>query len=186
MTAIEVAANAMNAVSIVFAGRNSIHTWWTGIVGCFLFGWVFFGAKLYADVTLQAFFVGTSIAGWYNWRERAERPIATTPARQLVPLALAAGTVALGYAWVLQRFTDAVAPLPDSTVLAFSVLGQLLLMARRIETWWCWLLVNTVAVPLFASRELYLTAVLYAGFWVNAVVALRHWRRSLVAARALA
>ena len=186
MSASEIAANAMNAVAIVLAGRNSIHTWWTGIVGCVLFAWVFLGAKLYADVTLQGFFVVTSIVGWYNWRARAERPIATTPAHQFLPLAMAAGAVALGYAWVLSRFTDAAAPIPDSVVLAFSVLGQLLLMARRIETWWCWLLVNTVAVPLFASRGLYLTAVLYAGFWVNAVVALGHWRRSLAAARAIA
>lgn len=187
MNRAEIAANAMNAASIVLAGRNSVHTWWTGIVGCLLFGWVFFASKLYADTTLQAFFVVTSAVGWWSWvggRARTERPIATTPAKTLGPLALAACAVALGYAWLLHRFTDAYAPLADSVVLAFSVLGQLLLMARRIETWWCWLLVNSVAVPLFAARGLYLTAVLHSGFWVNAVIALRHWRRSLAAAGA--
>ena len=40
-------------------------------------------------------------------------------------------------------------------------------------------MVNTIAVPLYASRGLTLTAVLYAGFWLNALVALRHWRRQL-------
>ncbi|MES2570562.1 MAG: nicotinamide riboside transporter PnuC, partial [Verrucomicrobiota bacterium] len=38
----EIAANFFNAVSILLAGRNSVHTWWTGIIGCLLFGWVFF------------------------------------------------------------------------------------------------------------------------------------------------
>ena len=33
----EIAANAFNAVSILLAARNSLHTWWTGIVGCALF-----------------------------------------------------------------------------------------------------------------------------------------------------
>ena len=61
------------------------------------------------------------------------------------------------------------------------MLGQLLLMARRYETWWCWLMVNTVAVPLFLSRGLTVTAVLYAAFWINAVVALVRWRRWIVA-----
>ncbi len=51
----EVSANLLNAVSILLAGRNSIHTWWTGIVSCLLFGVVFLGARLYADVTLQGF-----------------------------------------------------------------------------------------------------------------------------------
>jgi nicotinamide mononucleotide transporter len=49
-------------------------------------------------------------------------------------------------------------------------------MDRRVESWWCWLLVNTIAVPLYASRGLYLTAGLYVAFWVNAVVALRKWK----------
>jgi nicotinamide mononucleotide transporter len=57
------------------------------------------------------------------------------------------------------------------------VIAQLLLMGRRIENWLFWLAVNTVAVPLYASRGLYLTAILYAIYWINAVVAWRWWRR---------
>ena len=30
----ELLANAVTTASIVLAGRNSIHTWWTGIIGC--------------------------------------------------------------------------------------------------------------------------------------------------------
>lgn len=37
-----------------------------------------------------------------------------------------------------------------------------MLMRRKLETWLFWLLVNTISVPLFASRGLYLTAGLYA------------------------
>ena len=84
------------------------------------------------------------------------------------------------------RLTDAAAPLPDSAVMAFSVIAQLLLMKRRLETWWFWLGVNTIAVPLFVSRGLYVTAALYAGFWLNAVISLRHWRRLLRGAHGLA
>jgi nicotinamide mononucleotide transporter len=45
-----------------------------------------------------------------------------------------------------------------------------------VENWWAWLLVNTIAVPLYASRGLAVTAVLYAAFWVNAAVSLLKWR----------
>ena len=178
----EIAANALNAVSIFLAGRNSVHTWWTRIAGCLTFGWVFFASKLYADTTLQAFFVVTSVLGWWNWKRGAERrelPVTTTPRERLAALGLAGCAIAGGYGLLLHRFTDAFAPFPDSVVLAFSVLGQFLLMARKVETWWCWLLVNTVAVPLFLTRGLTLTAVLYAAFWVNAAVSLRHWRRQV-------
>lgn len=180
MSALELSANAVNALSILLAGRNSIHTWWTGIIGCLLFAGLFWQARLYADATLQLFFIGTSVTGFVGWRARAgvraELPVRSTPAADLWKIAGAGGVVTLAYGLLLQRLTDAYAPLADSAVLAFSAIAQLLLMKRRLENWWFWLLVNTLAVPLFASRGLYLTAALYAGFWLNALISLRHWR----------
>lgn len=184
MTALEVLANGMNAASIVLAARNNVQTWWTGIVGCVLFAAVFGQAKLYADATLQLFFVVTSIIGWQRWRSGGlsggELPVTRASRRSLVIALVAAVVLTVGYALALSRFTDAAAPLPDSFVLAFSIAGQLLMMRRVVESWWFWLLVNTVAVPLYFSRGLYLTTALYVLFWVNAVVALRSWYRRVM------
>ena len=179
----EIAANIFNAASILLAGMNRVHTWWVGIIGCILFGWVFLSAQLYADATLQVFFIVTSIVGWRNWlrgNAGAELQVRRTRALALVGMFLAGALVAGLYGWLLYRFTNAFAPFLDSVVLAFSVLGQLLLMRRRYESWWCWLLVNSIAVPLFVARGLTITAVLYAAFWVNALVALFRWRKLIV------
>jgi nicotinamide mononucleotide transporter len=176
----EIAANLFNAASILLAGRNSIHMWWTTLVGCVLFGIVFFDARLYADVTLQLFFVATAVVGWWRWlhgEPGSSLPVRHSSVALVVLSALAGLAVTLAYGWLLHRFTDAYAPFLDSAILAFSVLGQLLLIDRRVENWWCWLLVNTVAVPLYATRGLHLTSLLYAGFWVNALVSLRRWQR---------
>ena len=180
MSLAELAANTFVAASIVLAGRNSLHTWWTGIVGCAIFAVVFFRTQLYADVTLQVFFIAASVVGWWRWLRGSsgrELPVRWSPPTLVLGSTALAGGVALGYAWLLQRFTDAYAPLPDSIVLTFSVLGQVLMVERRVENWWCWLLVNTIAVPLYASRGLYLTSILYVAFWVNAIVSLGRWRR---------
>ena len=178
MTALEIAANAMVALSIFLAARNSVHTWWTGIIGCTLFGALFLRTQLYADVLLQVFFVGASLVGWWNWHGSANHaplPIQRTSLRDVVLMLLVALAAAGLYGGLLHRFTDAYAPFVDSAVLCLSVLAQLLLMRRRMETWPVWVLVNTVAVPLYASRGLTLTAVLYGVYWVNAWVAWRHW-----------
>jgi nicotinamide mononucleotide transporter len=172
----------VNAGSIFLAGRNSIHTWWTGIVGCLLFAWVFLEARLYADATLQVFFVVTSAIGWWTWRRGADANAPDLPVRRERPWTFAGMLVsgacaAAGYGWLLHRFTNAYAPFIDSAVLALSVLAQLLLMRRRYETWWCWLAANTIIVPLYISRGLTVTALLYVFFWINAAVALRRWRR---------
>jgi nicotinamide mononucleotide transporter len=174
---LELFANLTTVICIWLAGRNNINTWWTGIVACLLFGWLFYDAKLYADVTLQAFFVITGLIGWMQWSKSGDtvRPITELKRGELSGLIAIAIGLAAVYAFVLHSFTDAYAPAADSTVLAFSGLGQLLLMNRKKETWVAWLIVNTIAVPLFWSRELYLTSILYGAFWVHAAWTLPQW-----------
>ena len=180
MTLLEIAANAFVAAAIFLAGRNNVHTWWTGIVGCTLFALIFYEVKLYDDVILQIFFVLTSIVGWYRWlrgNSGQELDVRFSKPSFIAICTTLAVVTAAGYGALLHAFTDAYAPFLDSMVLVFSVLGQILMMDRRVENWWAWLLVNTIAVPLYASRGLYLTAALYAAFWINAVVSLVRWRR---------
>lgn len=179
---LELVADLVNLIAVLLAARNSVHTWSSGILGCVLFGWLFFESQLYADVTLQGFFIVTSALGWWAWlrgNAGTQLPVSRTAPGTLAWMAALAVVVALAYGALLHHFTDAYAPLVDSLVLTFSVLAQLLLMRRRVENWYAWLLVNTLAVPLYASRELYLTAGLYTLFWCNAWYGLYRWRREL-------
>jgi len=176
---LEIAANVLTTASILLAGRNNIHSWWVGMVGCVLFAVLFYEVNLYADVLLQLFFIVTCVIGWMQWRRgNGGKPLPITRAgwgslAWVVPAGVAAVVI---YGLLLHRFTNAYAPFIDSAVLVFSIIAQFLLMNRRIETWAFWLLVNTVAVPLYYSRELYLTSVLYAAYWVNALVSWYWWR----------
>lgn len=180
MTALEVAANVITAASIFLAARNSVHTWWTGIVGCILFEVLFWESRLYADVVLQTFFVLTSIYGWRHWVRGTngnESPVRRTPPKAFAAFGIIALIATVTYGALLHRFTNAYAPFADSAVLMFSVVAQLLLMKRRLETWPVWILVNSIAVPVYFSRGLELTAILYAGYWVNAWFGWWTWRR---------
>ncbi|MGV7207952.1 nicotinamide riboside transporter PnuC [Oxalobacteraceae bacterium A2-2] len=181
---LEIAANAVMTVSIVLAGRNNVHSWWLGVLGCSMLAVLFYGVNLYADVALQVFFIVTCLLGWLQWLRGNGG--AALPIARVRPAALAwmvgvalAGTLAYGL--MLQAWTNAYAPFIDSAVLAFSIVAQLLLMGRRIESWPFWLLVNTVSVPLYASRGLYLTALLYAFYWLNAAASWYFWRRRMQA-----
>ena len=85
MSPLEIAANVLAGASILLAGRNSVHTWWTGIVGCGLFAFVFLDSRLYADTVLQVFFVITSIVGWWQWLHGdhgEELPVTSFPTRK--------------------------------------------------------------------------------------------------------
>lgn len=176
-TPLEFWANITTVLCIFLAGRNSVHTWWTGIIACGLFGWLFYDAKLYADVLLQVFFVATSIVGWWNWNKfgQVDTPITDVKRAKMVQYVLAAIAFAGMYGAMLNYFTDAWSPWVDSMNLSISILAQLLLMSRKVENWPAWVVVNAISVPLYFSRELYLTAGLYAVFFLHAIWAWRQW-----------
>lgn len=181
---LELAANAVMTASIILAGRNSVHTWWSGVIACLLFGLLFYDTQLYADVALQGFFVATSLRGWWQWLRgnRGEAlPVSRSGPRTIGQAVMIGLVVTITYGAILHVYTDAYAPFVDSAVLAFSVIAQILLMRRRLETWAFWLLVNSLAIPLYASRELYVTASLYAAYWINAWIAWHYWRREVLA-----
>ena len=180
MSTPEIFACLCYAISVWLAARNSVHTWWTGIIGSVLYGYVFFTSRLYADVTLQVFFIATSVSGWYCWlkgKSGDPLPVRNSSLRFLLRWFGLAVAVAVVYGAMLHFYTDAFSPFVDSLILTFSVLAQLLLMNRRLENWYFWLAVNTLAIPLYAVRELYLTAGLYTIFWLNAWHGLYQWKK---------
>jgi len=178
----EMAACLAYALSVWLAARNNINTWWIGILGSGLYAWVFYSVQLYADVTLQLFFIITSITGWVHWLKgnRGEvLPVRRTHPRHFLLLLACPVAVAALYGLLLHRYTNAWAPWLDSIILTFSILAQFMLMGRRLENWYVWLAVNTLAVPLYAMRGLHLTAVLYLVFWFNAWHGLYQWRKEI-------
>ncbi len=177
---LELAANAFAALAIFLAGRNSVHSWPLGIVGCALFGVLFYQTNLYADVALQIFFVGTNIIGLWKWTRGGDGgPLVVSHANfasllWTVPVGIAATA---GYGAMLYYTSNAYAPFADSAVLVFSVIAQVLLMQRRIENWAFWIVVNGIAAPLYASRGLYLTAVLYSAYFFYAIWSWHWWSK---------
>lgn len=137
--------------------------------------------QLYADVTLQLFFIATSITGWIHWlkvrvamscRCAGRKPV-TFSSCCSVPSSWQAATAFAPHLY------QCLGPWLDSLILTFSVLAQFMLMGRRIENWYVWLAVNTLAVPLYMTRGLNLTAGLYFLFWINAWHGLYQWRKEL-------
>jgi len=79
----------------------------------------------------------------------------------------------------MARYTDAAAPLVDAAVAGMSIAAQILMARRRIENWVLWILVDALAIGLYASRGLYATSGLYAIFLLLSIAGLIGWSRAL-------
>lgn len=185
---LEALAFVTGLACVWFVLRMNILTWPTGIVSVCCYAFVFLDVKLYADATLQLAFFAASVYGWREWKsagtraEGAHRVLACSRTERVLTLAAALVTTAVT-AIALARLTDSPAPAADASVFAFSLLATVLQARQRIEGWWYWILVDVVSLPLYWSRALYLTAVLYLVFLIMAIAGLRAWRARLASQR---
>ena len=181
LSPLEVAGNAFTLASVYAARRNSVHTWWTGMVGVSLYGILFFDAKLYADVVLQVFFFGTCVAGWWQWQRGGaggtELPVTTLSAVQRGLAAVAVVSAAAVFGTLFGRYTDAALPYADSYILGGSVVAQLLMMRRKLGHWVVWITVDVVAVVVYALKGLWITSGVYAVLLALCLQGIAEWRR---------
>lgn len=179
----ELAAALLGVVNVVLVVRRSIWNYPFGIAMVSLYFFVFADAKLYSDALLQIFFLLIQLYGWWNWRHslQVDHGVAVEGLRMSARLAWLAGTAAACLLWGfgMARFTDAAAPFADAAVAGMSVSAQILQSLRKVESWVLWIAVDILAIGLFLSRGLNITAALYALFLVLATAGLFAWLRKL-------
>lgn len=183
MSAPEWIAVALGLANLVLLVRRSIWNYPAGIAMVTIYGFIFFEARLYSDALLQLFFLALNVYGWSAWRRaRTDDGIAV---RWLAPgaaLLWVLGVLAAAALWgtAMQRWTNADFPHWDAAVAMASIAAQALLARRYVDNWIGWIIVDLMAIPLYWTKGLHLTAGLYGVFLVLSVSGLVRWR---VAAR---
>jgi nicotinamide mononucleotide transporter len=69
----------------------------------------------------------------------------------------------------------------DALTTSLSLASQWMLNRKLLESWLGWIVVDAIYIPLYISKGLYLTAILYAIFLCMAFIGWRQWHRSWVA-----
>src|SRR4051794_4104859 len=116
--------------------------------------------------------------GWWVWAKRSRGPLAVERAsvRLLLATTVAVGVATLVLVPVL-RAAHGAAPGWDALTTSMSLGAQLLLNLKRLETWYLWIAVDVIYVPLYLSRDLNLTALVYVVFLGLCVMGWRQWSR---------
>lgn len=180
----EVLGFVTGVACVYLAARRNIWTFPIGIANNLVFIVLFFGSALYAEASLQLVYIGLGVAGWIAWSrtKAAEAPfVRRAPRGALVGMAIAGVAATALIAWLLHAHTDSVTELADAGTTAFSLVAQVLLNQRWIESWYVWIAVDVALVALLASQGLHITAALYVVFIGLCVMGLRDWRAEMAA-----
>ncbi len=176
----EVLGFVTGLLTVALVVRQHILNWPLGILNVLLLMLVFGTAGLYADMGLQVLYVLLGLYGWWSWlyggADRTRLVVRTTTRAEWLALAVA-GVVITGGLWLfLDRLTGSTVPLADALTTALSLLATYGQTRKLVENWWLWIAADVIYIPLYAYKDLWLTAILYVAFLALCVLGLRSWR----------
>jgi nicotinamide mononucleotide transporter len=171
------------ALCVWLVVRQNIWNFPIGILNNLFFIVVFFQVRLFADMGLQVVYIGLAFMGWYLWlyggENRTVLKVHRVSRRELAILGMLSVAGTYGLLVLLTALKGSV-PFLDALTTMLSLVAQYMLNRKYLENWLVWITADVIYIGLYAYKQLYLTAALYAIFLCLCVVGYRDWRRSLL------
>ncbi len=185
---LETAGVITGILCVYLAAKNKVLSWPFAIASVIIYMFIFWEAKLYADMGLQFYFLFTNIYGWYFWTRKSNGekiPVGRILSRQIVlsVLSIIIFTAALGF--FLYKGTDASFPFIDSFCTACSLVAQVFLARKVLENWLIWIFVDIIYIGVYVAKDLDLTAGMYGLYIFIAALGYREWRQEYFSRQAV-
>lgn len=183
---VETMAAALGLLAIALQIKQNVWYWLVSIVMVSMYIFVYIQAKLYADMSLQVYYLIISFYGWYMWLfgnkshdSQKALPVSRSSVKLLLTLLGIAVALFFLIAFILVRFSDSDVPYWDAFTTALSFVATWMLARKILENWLVWIVVDAVSVGIYIYKELYPTTVLFTVLTILAVFGYFHWKKDL-------
>ncbi len=158
--------------------------WPVGLLTSLMFIYVFFVAKLYADMSLQVYYVVISVYGWILWSQgksnsKEDMPVVSLDKKLFFVLLSSSVIIYSLISYILVNYTDGALPYWDAFTTALSIVATWMLAKKILEQWLVWIIVNGVSLGLYIYKGLYPTSVLYFFYMSLSVLGYIQWRKGM-------
>ena len=140
-------------------------------------------AGLYMEAYLQIFYVFMGLYGWSQWRVDASSTshlvINTWSKSRHFSAIFLILSLSFISALLLKSFSDAVLPFFDALVTWGAVVATYMVAKKLLENRIYWLVIDSISILLFISRDLWPTAFLFGVYLVIITFGYRSWSKAL-------
>ncbi len=180
---LEVGGVFFGLISVIFAKKENILVFPSGIISVLIYIYLTFHARLYADMAINAYYFAMSIYGWYYWAKKEngneETPVSTNTRKEwIVTLAILVFSFIL-LQQVLLHLTDSDVPTIDALTTAIFFVGMQLMAKKKIENWIAWIIGDFISIPLYFYKGLVLTSFQFLIFFILAIAGYLSWKKTL-------
>ena len=181
---VELAGSIATLICVWLAVKQNIWTWFWGAIGVCFFGPLLYHYQLYSDAGLQIlFYLPVQFIGWYWWMKKGPNANDDLPVTSLsnasfttilYGIVIAAGVT--GY--LMTTYTDASFPYWDALTTWMSVAAQILMIRKVLQSWYLWVAVDIISVPIYFSKGIIVWSGIYGIFLVLATMGGIAWYKS--------
>ena len=184
-TLLELFAVIMNIFSVIYAKRNSILVYPTGLIGTGIFVYILYNFSLLGDMIINFYFVLMSIYGWYYWAQKKEGEILHNVSRTSTNeyyFILMLGLTSLLSIYFIYSFYDkwdSWTAYVDTITTAIFFVAMYLMARRKIESWIFWIIGDIITIPLYFYKGLTISSIQYLIFLILAILGYISWKKIL-------
>ncbi len=182
----ELIASGIGFIAIFLQIKQNVWYWLVSIVMVSMYIYIYIDAKLYADMSLQVYYLVISFYGWYMWlfgnitnHKKSELHVGSATKRLMGILVIISILLFFFIAWVLMTFTNSDLPYWDSFTTALSFIATWMLARKILENWLIWIFVDAVSVGIYIYKDLYPTAILFFCLTILAFVGYSKWKKDM-------
>ena len=184
-TLLELFAVTMNIFSVIYAKRNSILVYPTGLIGTGIFVYILYNFSLLGDMIINFYFVIMSIYGWYYWSQKKNGEVLHNVSRTSIKeyyFILILGITSLLSIYLVYNFYDkwdSWTAYVDTITTAIFFIAMYLMARRKVESWIFWIIGDLITIPLYFYKGLTISSIQYLIFLILAILGYISWKKIL-------
>lgn len=174
---------AMALIYVVLAAIENVWCWFFGILASLFSVYLCFSGHLFLESGLQVFYVIIGIYGWYEWlhgsKNKTEPPIISYSFLKLIYLTIIGIIIWIPFGYTAHTYSTQALPYLDAFITAFSIVATWMTAKKIIQNWVFWIVIDGLAVVLYASRSFYLIALLYGIYTILSIIGYLQWKKRI-------
>lgn len=182
---LEAIAFFFGIASVVYAKRENILVYPTGLIATVITVYLFYIDALFGDMMMNFYYSVMSIYGWWNWarvkdHQRVVHISRTNTKEKVIGFVLFLLTMVVTYL-VYQIFGTIISTSNYIDIFTSGIFFTAMwyMANKKLENWTLWIFADIITVPLYASRGWGMLSLQYLIFTVLAIQGYIAWKRNL-------
>ena len=186
MILLELIAFVFGIVSVIYAKKENILVYPTGIICTVITMYILLEAEYFGDMMMNLYYSSMSVYGWWNWsrikNDSSKIEITYTNYRERVT------AIILFFVTMIITYTVYLVNIPtiewinyiDILTSGIFFVAMWFMANKKIESWIFWIIGDVITIPLYSYRGLGMLSMQYLIFTILAIQGYNQWKKSLV------